>query len=201
MALAWRFRNLAARLAPGAPYAATSPRKIHFVFSADHAARVDSCVTDCSALHGRHHKHRQFGKSARDTIRTPSWTDIKGVYSHLRPPPRVVPPIRGLNNSCSHIVLWIRRRGTDGISHPRVARAVPRWCTTQSVHADRQLDRRQVERRRSSRSRDHSVDLHGRIHVKHGGSNPAIEFNKDTFLTWRKRNARHEALTPQSLGA
>ena len=54
----------------------------------------------------------------------------------------------------------------------------------QSVHADRQLDRRQVELRRSSRSRDHYVDLHGRIHVKHGGSNPAIEFNKDTFLTW-----------------
>ena len=129
--------------------------RLIFVFSTDYAARVDSCVTDCSALRVRHHKHRQFGKSTRDTIRTqqvpaeweswlklkdfsqPSWTDIKGVYSHLRPVPRVVPPIRVLNNSCSHIVLC-RRRGTGGISHPRVARAVPRWCTTRK--ASTQID-------------------------------------------------------------
>ena len=69
-------------LEPGA--SATLPREWHqvrhmppqvlarliFVFSTDYAARVDSCVTDCSALRVRHHKHRQFGKSTRDTIRT-----------------------------------------------------------------------------------------------------------------------------------
>ena len=65
------------------------------------------------------------------------WTDIEGVHPHLRPLPRVVPLLRVLNNSGSHIVLC-RRRGTDGISHPRVARAVPRWCTTRK--ASTQID-------------------------------------------------------------